>query len=53
MKGWEEGAEAMEISDRRELVIPPDLTTGGSRMKEVPQGETLVYVIDLLHVRYG
>jgi peptidylprolyl isomerase len=53
MQGWEEGAEAMEISDRRELVIPPDLTTGGSRMKDVPQGKTLVYVIELLGVEYG
>jgi peptidylprolyl isomerase len=53
MQGWEEGVEGMEVSDQRELVIPPDLTKGGSEMKNVPSGETLVYVIDLLKVKYG
>lgn len=43
----------MEVSDQRELVIPPELTKGGSKMKDVPQGETLVYVLDLLKVEYG
>jgi peptidylprolyl isomerase len=53
MQGWEEGIEGMEVSDQRELVIPPDLTKGGSKMKDVPPGETLVYVLDLLKVKYG
>lgn len=49
--GWEEGILGMEVSDKRELVIPPSLTTGGSRMPDVPQGKTLVYVVGLLKVR--
>jgi peptidylprolyl isomerase len=53
MEGWEQGVEGMEVSDQRELVIPPDLTKGGSKMKDVPQGETLVYVLDMLKVKYG
>jgi peptidylprolyl isomerase len=53
MDGWEEGVEGMEVSDQRELVIPPALTKGGSKMKGVPQGETLVYVVDMLKVKYG
>jgi peptidylprolyl isomerase len=53
MQGWEEGVEGMEVSDQRELVIPPDLTQGGSKMKGVPAGESLVYVLDLLKVKYG
>lgn len=52
-QGWEEGTELMEVSDRRELVIPPELATGGSKMKDAPSGETLVYVIELLDVEYG
>jgi len=52
MDGWEQGAEGMEVSDQRELVIPPDLTKGG-KMKDVPQSKTLVYVIDMLEVKYG
>jgi FKBP-type peptidyl-prolyl isomerase-like protein len=50
IEGWEEGIEGMEVSDRRELVVPPDLATGGSRMKDIPADSTLVYVIDLLDV---
>jgi FKBP-type peptidyl-prolyl cis-trans isomerase len=50
MEGWEQGVESMEVSDQRELVIPPELTKGGSTMKDVPSGETLVYVLDLLEV---
>ncbi len=51
IEGWEEGLELTEISDRRELVIPPDMTKPGTKMKDVPQGETLVYVIDVLDVQ--
>lgn len=51
-QGWEEGVNQMETSDRRELVIPPELTAGGPP-KDAPQGETLVYVIELLQVKYG
>lgn len=53
MEGWEQGVEGMEVSDQRELVIPPDLTKGGTKMKGVPQGETLVYVLDLIDLKYG
>ena len=46
--GWEEGLEQIEAGDRREMVIPPDLTGGGSRM-EAPE-ETLFYVVEALRV---
>jgi peptidylprolyl isomerase len=51
IEGWEQGVEGMETSDQRELVIPPELTGGGSKMENVPSGETLVYLIDLLKVQ--
>jgi peptidylprolyl isomerase len=51
-QGWEEGVFQMEVSDQRELVVPPDLTAGGPP-KDVPKGETLVYVVDLLDLKYG
>jgi peptidylprolyl isomerase len=51
-QGWEEGVFQMEVSDQRELVVPPELTAGGPP-KDVPKGETLVYVIDMLSVKYG
>ena len=52
IQGWEEGIEGMEVSDRRELVVPPELVTGGSRMKDVPKGSTLVFVIELLDLEH-
>jgi hypothetical protein len=51
IQGWEEGAQRLEIGDRRELIVPPGLATGGSRMKDVPPGSTLVYVIEALDVK--
>jgi peptidylprolyl isomerase len=50
IQGWEEGLAGFETADRRELVIPPTLTAGGSRMEDVPSGQTLIYVIELLKV---
>jgi len=50
MRGWEEGFVKIEVGDRREIVIPPALTTGGSRMKNVPSGTTLVYVLEVLAI---
>ena len=46
--GWEEGMEQIEAGDRREMVIPPDLTGGGSRM-EAPS-TTVFYVVEALKV---
>ncbi len=50
IQGWEDGLVGLETADRRELVIPPTLTGGGTRMKGVPSGETLIYVVELLKV---
>jgi hypothetical protein len=48
--GWDEGLQRMEIGDRREVVVPPADATPGSRMKDVPQGSTLVYVVEPLAI---
>lgn len=48
LEGWEQGLEGIEAGDRREIVVPPDLTTGGSRV--AAPSTTLVYVIDALRV---
>ncbi|HET8815256.1 MAG TPA: FKBP-type peptidyl-prolyl cis-trans isomerase [Solirubrobacterales bacterium] len=51
IEGWEEGLQRLEIGDRRELVVPPDLVTGGTRMGNLPQGETLVFILEALDVK--
>jgi len=49
--GWEEGLVGMEVSDRRELVVPPDLAYGTEQVGKVPPDSTLIFVVDLLDVK--
>ena len=51
IQGWEMGLRSMNTGGRRELVLPPGRTTGGSVPGEVPRRRTVVYVIDLLEVQ--
>jgi peptidylprolyl isomerase len=53
LDGLEEGLEKIELADRREIVIPAELATGGSRMKGVPENEALVFVVELLNIDQG
>lgn len=48
IEGLDQGIEGMEVSDRREIVIPPDLAKGPQGEGEIPPNATLVYVVDLL-----
>lgn len=48
IEGLDQGIEGMEVSDRREIVIPPDLAKGPQGEGEIPANATLVYVVDLL-----
>lgn len=43
--GWEEGLEGLEGGDRRELVLPPDLTEG-PYPPGIPKGKAVVFVVD-------
>jgi peptidylprolyl isomerase len=45
--GWEEGLEQIEGGDRRELVIPPDLTEG-AYPPGIPKGKTVVFVVEAI-----
>jgi len=47
IQGWEEGLRGLEGGDRRELVIPPALAKG-SNPPGIPQGKTVVYVVELV-----
>jgi peptidylprolyl isomerase len=48
IEGLDMGIEGMEVSDRREIVIPPDLAKGAQGEDQIPADATLVYVVDLL-----
>lgn len=47
IQGWEEGLEGMEVGDRRELVVPADLTKG-SYPPGIPKGKAVVFVVEPL-----
>lgn len=48
--GWETGLRGMRVGGRRELIIPPDLTSRFGTPPESGPEDTLVYVVDLLEV---
>lgn len=47
IQGWEEGLEGIEGGDRRELVLPPDLTEG-PYPPGIPKGKAVVFVVDAI-----
>jgi hypothetical protein len=51
--GFEQGIDGMEVGGRRELVVPPNLSYGGSQQKAVPSNATVIFVVDLLAVGEG
>jgi FKBP-type peptidyl-prolyl cis-trans isomerase len=51
MKGLEQGVEGMEVADRREMVIPPDLNTGPEVPAGIPQNTQVIIVADMLRVQ--
>jgi peptidylprolyl isomerase len=51
IEGWEKGIPGMKPGGRRELIIPPELGYGYSRVEGIPPGSTLIFVVDLISVK--
>jgi FKBP-type peptidyl-prolyl cis-trans isomerase len=51
VEGWEKGIPGMKPGGRRELIIPPEMGYGYSRIEGIPPGSTLVFVVDLVSVK--
>jgi peptidylprolyl isomerase len=53
MEGLELGVEGMEVADRREMVIPPDLNTGPEVPAGIPPNTRVIILADMLRVQGG
>src|SRR4029079_6352199 len=54
ISGWDSGVQGMRVGGRRQLVIPPHLGDGDRGAGGVIKpGETLIFVCDLVEVRYA
>jgi hypothetical protein len=51
--GLEEGLDRIELADRREVVVPAELATGGTRMKDLPPDSALIFVVEVLKIEDG
>jgi len=51
MEGLELGVEGMEVADRREMVIPPDLNTGPEVPAGIPQNTRVIIVAEMLRAQ--
>ena len=53
MEGLEQGVEGMEVADRREMVIPPELNTGPGVPAGIPPNTRVIILADMLRVQGG
>lgn len=53
MEGLELGVEGMEVADRREMVIPPELNTGPGVPAGIPPNTRVIILTDMLRVQGG
>lgn len=51
IKGWDQGMRDMKVGGKRILCIPPDLAYGDHAVGPIPAKSTLIFEIELLHVR--
>jgi peptidylprolyl isomerase len=49
--GWEQGIEGMQVGEKRQLTIPPELAYGAEARGPIPANATLIFDVELVGLR--
>jgi len=52
IKGWDEGIALLNLGEKAELVIPPELGYGARGAGVIPPNATLIFEVELMEINH-